>query len=131
MIYNLTKYIIANLPQVQVICNGLQIKVTGDCLEVCESGGTPSQYIGRKDYTIQIASRAVSRTVARKNVTQLYNLLHRKFGLVLPEETVDGQVFPSLRTWRIVGIAIPAYVGTDANGRHMFTSNYIITTEGE
>lgn len=128
MIYNLLAYLIAQLATISFTTNGFKKVSTKNVVVLSENGGDPNHYHDRKDYAIQIMSRAEDQPTARKQAYDVYNLINDKFGLTLPENTVKGETFPEQKTWRIIANALPGYIGDDENGLPIFSTNYIITT---
>ena len=129
IVYNLVKYLSTNLPTINFVCNGLQKNSPDELVEIDESGGVPNQYHNRNDYIIRMLSRSISKPSARKYLSDVYTLIHKKFGLLLPEETVASVTYPEVQTYRIVGTTLPVSQGSDENGKNLFSVNFIITTE--
>lgn len=127
--YNLASYLKTAFPSIGFEVNGYRASAPNDCVKIDATGGIPNHYFDRQDYTVQITSRAEDKTIAKKNIYLIYNAINDKFGLTLPEETVGGENFPVIKTWRIIGVNTPSSVGSDENGKHLFSVNFIITTE--
>lgn len=129
MIYNLLQYLIINLATIAFVSNGFQQDTIDNAVNVSEGGGIPDPQIDRKDFVIQVMSRAKDKPKARKLSYDVYNLINKKFGLTLPSDTVDGESFPAVKTWKITAVALPGFIGNDENGRPLFSTNYTVTTE--
>jgi len=109
--------------------NGLQADSPVDVINVEETGGPNDFYIDRRDYSVFVVAQANSKVKARDYAYSVYNLLHKKFRLILPEETVDSTLYPAVKTYRILATETPQSLGSDENGRNLFSVNFIITTE--
>ena len=129
MIYNLQQYLIANLATILFVSNGYQQDTIDNAVMLSEGGGIPNPQIDRKDYAIQVMSRAKDKPKSRKLSMDVYSLINKKFGLLLPLASVDGESFPAVKTWKITAIALPGFIGNDENGRPLFSTNYTVTTE--
>jgi len=128
LIYNLAKYIANQLPSIPIVVNGLQKNSTDTVIEIDDGGGTGEHNYDRNDFMIYMLSRSIDKTIAKKNLMDVYNLLNDKFGLLLPEETVATIVYPTVKTWRITSTNLPISLGSDENGKNLFSTNFIITT---
>ena len=129
IIYNLTKYISNQLPAINLVVNGLQKNSDDTVVEIDDGGGEGQHNFDRNDFMIYMLSRSIDKTIAKKNLMDIYNLLNDKFGLLLPEETVATIVYPAVKTWRIVSTNLPISLGSDENGKNLFSTNFIITTQ--
>lgn len=129
MIYNLVKYLSDNLVSLYFVANGFQKNTPDIATDIKEGWGVENTQINRKDFSVLTISRAIDKPTARANAYAVYNLINKKFGLVLPEETVASTVYPQIKTWKIVSTNLPTPLGSDENGKTMFSTNYIITTE--
>ena len=128
MIYNLTKYLVDNLPAISFTSNGFKKGSPNNVVSIVEGGGPPDPYIKRIDFSINIMSRADDNPTARKQAFAVYDIINKKFGLTLPADTVGAETFPAVKTWKIIAVAMPGYIGNDENGRPLFSNNYTITT---
>jgi hypothetical protein len=72
---------------------------------------------------IRIISRGVSYWTARNTADTVFDLLHGKMQLVLPV-VISGVVYCS----NVTGTR-PYYMGKDADGSHMFVSNFMFLTQ--
>lgn len=128
MIYNLAQYLITNFPLYNFVVNGSAISSAEDVIDVLDNGGDDSHYIDRQDAAVQIMSRSqVSKTASSVMINDIYNLIKNVFGLTLPAVTVDGVLYPEVKTWRIVPVQRPGYIGSDEVGRFLYSFNVTIT----
>jgi len=129
MIYNLLQYLIVNLPLIVFIANGWSPDSDEDSVMVSDTGGDPKHFYLRTDWAVQIISRAMNVNVAKENVDNIYSLLKNKFGITFPEITVNGVVYPAVKTYQISPLQTPGYLGADEKHLEMFSFNLIITTK--
>ena len=128
MIYNLVAYLISQLPTLNFVANGWSPESPQDSVMVRQSGGTVGHWFPRTDYNVQIISRAKNTVLAKTQIEQVYSELKNKFGLLLPEVTVD-EVFAAVQTYQISPIEVPGYVGANETHLEMWSLNLIITTD--
>ena len=130
MIFNLVEYLNTQLTPLIFTSNGWLKDTPEEALAVIENGGSVPAWINRKDFAIQILSRANSKVLARKNANTVFDYLNNRFsGLVIPAVTVEAVVYPAVTTYQILANQIPGYIGsTDAN-LEMYSVNFRITTE--
>lgn len=129
MIYNLVAHLISQLPALDFVANGWSPESPQDSIMVRQSGGTVGHWFPRTDYNVQIISRAKNVTTAKKQIDQVFTLLKNKFGLLLPEVTVDEVVYSATKTYQISPIEVPGYIGADETHLEMWSLNLIITTD--
>jgi len=129
LIYNLVKYLVDGNPGLSYCANGFKENSPDDCTSVNEGQGIEQSWYNREDITIQVVSRALKGTTARINNKSSYNLIKKKYGLTLPEVTVESVVYPAVKTWAIRPVTTPTYIGDDENGRPMYTFNVEITLQ--
>lgn len=91
------------------------------CVTINEASGTEGAWFKKKDEMCNILVRDKDQVSARSFAYQIYNELHGKFGLILPEENVDGEYFPSRQIGQISSQGVPQCLGEDDNGRTEFT----------
>ena len=127
MIYNLVQYLITNLPSFSFVANGLNSGSPNTVTIVSDTGGMVDHNTGRKDFTVQILSRSKDNFTVQKQSQTIFDLINNKFGLILPEVTVSGTVFPEIKTYRIVSLQAPGYIGTSEDNYEMYSFNVIIT----
>jgi len=128
MIYNLVQYLIVNLPLINFVANGFDPDSEQDIIMMSETGGEVKHWIDRTDWAVQVISRAKSMNTARKNAFSVYNLLKNKLEFMLPEVTVDGVVYPTIKTYQTSPLQPPGYLGADEKHLEMFSFNLTITT---
>ena len=128
MIYNLVKYLTIQLPALNFVANGWSPESPQDSIMVRQSGGTVGHWFPRTDYNVQIISRAKNVVLSKSQIEQVYSELKNKFGLLLPEVTVD-EVFAAVQTYQISPIEVPGYIGADETHLEMWSLNLIITTD--
>lgn len=87
-------------------------------------GGNETPWTLFNRLTAQILVRDIEHVTAEKLATDIYYLLHGKFGLVLPAVTVGIVSYDSITAAQINGIQYPYCLGMDDNGRVEFTANY-------
>jgi len=98
---------------------------------VISSGGPTEPWLQYARATVQILSRAVNHVTARTQAWDIYNLLHGKFGLILPAVTVDSTNYSLIHSAQIKAIQDPFSLGIDENGRLEFTTNYEVIWDKE
>ncbi len=131
MIYNLIEYIKTNVSRetYNYVANGWQKNTPDNAISINDGGGDLPQWFDRNDFSIQIMSRGQDKTVAKTQIMDTYSIINKKFGLILPEVTVGGELYPQVKTWKIVAAQLPGFIGNDENGRALFSVNFIITTD--
>lgn len=134
MVYNLTKHLRDKLPA-ETIYTGQRVKTAGQsviparCLLVKESGGTEGPWTQYQVLTVQIIARDVDGPKARALAYLVYDELQGRFGLLLPQATVDGVVHGQVKTAQISAIQVPYDLGPDEEGRTEYVTNYQIIRE--
>ena len=128
MIYNLVAHLISQLPALDFVANGWSPESPQDSIMVRQSGGTVGHWFPRTDYNVQVISRAQSSVLARSQVYQVYDELKNKFGIELPEVTVD-EVYAAVKTYQISPIEVPGYIGADRTHLEMWSVNFTVTTD--
>jgi len=129
MIYNLAQYLIVNLVTIKFVVNGFSPDSDQDEIMISETGGEPQHWYDRTDWAVQILSRGKSVNVAKKQIEDVYEKLKNRLGLLLPEITVDGVVYPAIQTYQISPIQTPGYLGANEENMEMFSFNLTITTD--
>lgn len=129
--YNLYEYLRTHLSfsGKHFTVNGIQSETPDTNINISGNGGPENPNFDRKDLMISIVTTAIDKPKSRSLSYLVYDTINKKFGLTLPAVTVDGESFPAVKTWQIIGLAVPDYIGNDDNGRPMFAANYKITTE--
>lgn len=129
MIYNLAKYIETQFPTETIYRNTKTIQnvqVPDRIIIIMETGGEKTNWFGWRIQTVQIITRDIDTPKAKKLAEDIYNEIHDRYGLVLPDETVDGDLYQGFQANQITAIALPQSLGFDENGRAEFTTNYQI-----
>lgn len=129
MIYNLVTYLKIQLPLINFVANGWDINSEQDSISVIDTGGDPKHFYERTDWSIQILSRANEINVAKKQIEDVYVKLKNKYGIILPEVTVDTIIYPAIKTYQISPNQTPGYLGADNKHLEMFSFNIIIVTK--
>jgi len=127
MIYNLVQYLLTNLSSLNFVVDGATSQSPDDLVVVSDSGGTVDNYTGRKDMSVQFISRSKNHFIARQQAITVFELINNVFGLVLPEIIVSGVTYPEVKTYRIVSIQAPGYLGTSDDFYEMYSFNVTIT----
>lgn len=127
--FNLLQYLQTEIPALNYSVNGYGPTSPEDCIMIQGDSGEINHWYDRKDWQVQIISRAASRTGARVNSYTVFEKLKNRFGLELPDVTVDGELFEGFKTYQISPIQSPGYIGSDEAGREMFSFNITLTTE--
>lgn len=130
MIYNLFQYLKTLFVLLRFIVDGWENDDPQESILITQTGGDPAHWYDRQDFTVQVLVRSESKSIAYKNSHVVYNELFNRFGLVLPEATVESIVYPALETAQIIPVSIPGYIGTDQNKLHMYSTNFKITIGG-
>ena len=129
MIYNLTAYLVTNLPAVDFVANGWTEESPANSVLVRQTGGDVVHHYDRTDFAVQFISRAESAVVAKEQIDDVYDLLKNKLGVLLAAKTINTVVYPAVQTYRIVPMQAPGYIGADDVNGEMWSVNFIITTD--
>jgi len=113
MIYNLVSYLVTQLPTLEFSANGFSPDSPKECISVRQTGGDPDHWLNKVTINIQFLSRAESSDPAEFNLTEVYNLVLNRYGLVLPEVTVNERVHPEITAWQLSPIQAPGYIGVN------------------
>lgn len=127
MIYNLVKYIDDNT-SLTVVANGFNPGSPDSAICINEGSGDERPWFDRKDTIVQCVSRAMDPTEARANAYTIYNLIKKKYGLTLPEITVNGIIYAATTGWAIRPVNTPQYAFDDNSGRAVYTFSVEVTT---
>ena len=131
MFYNFVQYLRDEFPAELIYSNG-RILIAGQTvipdrnLLVNESGGGEQPWTQYASPTVQIISRDIDTTKARKLAWDVYEKITSKFGQQFPIATVDGIVYNAIQSAQITGLQQPYNLGADDEGRFEFTTNYKI-----
>jgi len=129
VIYNLVAYLVAQLAALDFVANGWSQDSPQNSVMVKQSGGTVGHWFPRTDYNVQIISRAKRPVLARSQIYQVYSEMKNKFGIELPQVTVDAVVHAAVQTYQISPIEAPGYIGADETHLEMWSLNLVITTD--
>ena len=127
MIYNLAAFIEAEIPDIVLVYDDFTKASPEECTLIRDTGGTPSHDIDREDRMVQFLSRFFEKRLGKEALESVYDLLRRQFHITLPEVTLDSVTYPEVEAWRILPMQTPTYIGTDDNGKHMHSVNFIVT----
>jgi hypothetical protein len=128
MIYNLVAYFKAQLPSLNFVANGWNPESPIDSLMIRQTGGEPQHWYDRTDWSVQIISRSKNPVLSKTQIDQAYSEIKNKFGIELPQVTVDGTVHSAVKTYQISPIEAPGYIGADEENLEMWSLNLSITT---
>lgn len=126
MIYNLAKYI-TNNTSLTINVNGFSPSSPDSTISVNEGSGDEMPWFDRVDTIVQFVSRATDKVEARSNAYTIYNLVKKKYGLILPEVTVSSVVYPELTGWGLRPVNTPQYAYDDESGRANYTFSIEVT----
>jgi len=130
MIFNLVAYLKAQLGTYTFIANGWRKDSPDESITVNDDGGTPDHYDFKVDLTVQIIARSRDSVTSRKYAEDTYNKLLNRFGLTLPEVTINLVTYSAVDTAQISPIQRPAFIGMDDEGRALYSFNIQITIGG-
>ena len=130
MIYNLYEYLKTAFPALTFIVDGWIDNSPVDSMLLTATGGDPQHWFDRTDFTVQLISLYSNKVSTKQNIDLVYTELKNRFGLPLPEATVNSVVYPALIAAQISPIQSPGYIGTDQNKNHMYSVNFKITVGG-
>lgn len=125
---NFVNYILTQLPLQKFVQDDFLICSPNNCTAIINNGGTQDGYYERQDFNIQFLTRNDDRYYAKKESQAIYNLIRNKFGLVLPEVTIGGDIYPEIITAKITPNQPPGAIGADDEKRFMYSFNIVITT---
>ena len=128
MIYNLTGYLVTQLPAIKFVANGWVKTSPVESVMLRQTGGDVVHHYDRSDFAVQFLSRAESSVIAKELIDDVYEKLKNKLRILLPAKTVNAIVYPAVQTYRIVPVQIPGYIGADNANLEMWSVNFIITT---
>jgi len=128
MIYNLVNYLATQLTSLIFIADSWSVDSAKESILIKQTGGEPKHWYDRTDWTVQILSRAASSVDAKKNIELVYAKLKNRFGLTLPQVTVNGEVFSAVIAYQISPMQAPSSIGADDINLEMWSFNVTITT---
>lgn len=131
MIYNLSQYLKTKFPSITIYTNSRIYEssesfVPDQCILILDTGGIEKTNYRYSQNTTQIITRAIDMPKARNMAIEIFEELHGRFGIVLPQITVDSIVYAELQTSQISAIQRPYSLGADESGRYEFVTNYNI-----
>ena len=129
MIYNLTSYLATQLPTIDFVVNGWVKGSPSDSVMLRQTGGNIEHWYPRKDFAIQILSRAETSVVAKEMIDDVFDLLKNKLQLLLPAKTVNSVVYPAVQTYQTSPVQVPGSIGADEANLEIWSVNFIITTD--
>lgn len=129
MIYNLVRYLITEFPTINFVAEAFNSQSPEDCIQVQDTGGQVNHDNGRQDVTVQFKSRSKDNWLARRDIELVFEKVKNRFGLELPEVTVNSIIYSAVMTYRIVPIQKFGYIGTSSENHHMYTFNSIVTLD--
>ena len=128
MIYNLFEYLDTQLPGIECSCEGFREIEDDTCIELSGGMGNELPWLIRQEHIVSFLSRSTEATIARANALSVYNLIKKKYGLVLPAVTVNGTDYPAVKTWAIRPVNMPQASGRDEKGRALYAFSFEIVT---
>lgn len=130
MIFNLVKYLKNQLPIETIYANQRIGAIVPDRnIIVRETGGPVTPWSRWVHQTAQIIARDFDPVKCKVLSESVYTLLHRQYGLILPEETAGTTTYAALTTAQITAIQKPYPLGVDDEGRTEYVNNYEIFYE--
>ena len=127
MIYNFVQYIVNNFSLITFTADGFMPNSADDAISIIDNGGTVDHYTGRSDINVQFLSRSKNKVTARQNIQSIFDFIKNRFGVTLPEATVNGETYPSVKAYAIVPIQAPGYIGADETNYEMYSFNVTVT----
>jgi hypothetical protein len=134
LIYNLGQFLRDSLPTETIYINqrkatDLQGFIPDRNIFIRETGGVEAPDTNLRRQSAQILTMDIDGPKARALAYLVYNLLQSKWGLVLPQITVDSIVFTEIETAQISSVQIPSSMGSDEEGRSVYVFNIIVIWE--
>jgi hypothetical protein len=128
MIYNLAQYLRDNLAGLVIVVNGFSQDTVADanCLNL--GSGFEQPWFDRQDTLVTVYSRAISGPTAYYQNNKIYDLIKKRYGIILPAITVDGVIYPEVKTWAIRPVNRPQYAYDDDEKRPTYMFSVDITT---
>ena len=129
MIYNLVQYLKNKFPDYIFIAEGYNDNSYKECIIVSESTATINHFTDRQDIHVQILSKHYDIVKNREQIKDVFDDLLNRFGLVLPEVTVNKKVYPEVIAYQISPIQGISYLGSTNDSYHLYTFNIVVTIE--
>ncbi len=135
IVYNLWQYLVAEFIStdyagINYVTDAFEEDSKGEAVLLRESGGVPSPYDIRQEIAVQVICRSFEKPKAKKVCNAIYLALKNKFRVDLPAVTVDGEVYPLIKTAKIAPIQTPGHIGVDDNKHHLYSFNIVIVIGG-
>lgn len=130
MIYNLYRYLLNLFSTYNLVVDGWEIGGENESIAIIQTGGDPQHWYKRQDYTVQFIGRGLEKVPTKQKLDSIYQELRNRFGLILPEITVESVTYPELLTAQVSPLQVPGYIGVDDNKRHMYSFNVLIVVGG-
>lgn len=130
-ILNLTQYLRTQKPEEIIYANTrtrteLTDQVPDRNVLVRSTGGVETGWFQFQINSFQIVTRDIDQVKAEKLSFDIHEEINNKFGLILPEVTIDGNTYPQVISAQISVNTLPQSVGFDEEGRAEFSANYRI-----
>lgn len=131
VIYNLAKLLRNELPAEtlyvdQVENTALEPTTPDRAILLRGTGGLSAPWLKYTGQTFQVLTRDLSRPGAARLAKDIFDILHGRFGLILPAAlNVDGKNYAAVQTAQIKAVQLPYNLGQDAAGRTSYTTNYV------
>ena len=130
MIYNLVEYLETELPTLVFTSNGWLPDTAEEANTVIDNGGDAPPIINRREWAIQIMSRAADKNDAYINIYAIFDQLNDRYSaLELPAVTVKSILYPAILTYQITANQLPGYIGSSNTNLEMYSVNFRITTK--
>jgi hypothetical protein len=99
-------------------------EIPDNCNLVKDTGGGDTPNYRWVNQTVQIITRDIEKPTAKSNALTIYEKIHGRFGVILPQVTIKGIIYEQIETQQINGIQRPFDLGVDDNGRTEYATNY-------
>lgn len=131
MIFNLVQYLRDEFPAKKFYTNDAIANMGEEFIPdrhavIEESGGTQTAWNHFISQLIMTKYMDIEGPKARAFAYLVYEDLLTRVGLLLPEKTVDGTLFPAVKVSQISANAPPFNLGADDQGRIVFTTNFTV-----
>lgn len=134
MIYNLWQYLVTRFPAENIYINVVDKifpdnQVPDRCVVLREGAGVRTIPFGLITKPVHCIVRDVDPPKARELAFLIYEELKMRLGVVLPQTSVNGQLFPVLQLARLSADGEPQTLGFDESGRVEFSTNFLAVWE--
>lgn len=132
MIFNLVQYLRNQFPAETFYPNAnfllsSQDEIPDRKVLVQESGGTRQMKTGFTEAAVQIVCFDIDTVTCRELITEIFEELRDRNGLLLPQVTVNGTIYNQVETGAIKAMARPQFLKIDDNGLATWIINFIIS----